>query len=211
MINKIDNLNEKYVVCHKYNGKMRFVHKTHVKPTYYSHRAALFSLVEAEKKVIAMNKDRKKCKFKIQSAGKYFLNDFQLAIDRNHWSDSGTNEIMLTSKPVALEYAIEKKMRIEDHEFMRQGIQTMVEKQLVKLVEEIKYEEMQIEQRILHFNKELKIFKETLEKQKLKNEEVSSKLTNSLKTFLECDLEELYKPYQTKCDVTYKVLFNNKK
>lgn len=193
MINRIDNLNERYVVCNKYNGKLRFVHKQWATPTYDSQYAKLYTLEEATIHVRTLNEKRKKCKFKMEKASKFFLNVFEAAFDAGGWNSSNTYEIILSNKTVALDQAIKNKMKWTEISTFKEQLNNKASSLIQKLNHEV--------------NKQTEELQKTINEVKMH----ITTITNEVDNMNAIDINEFVKPYQTGCDTTYRVLYCDNK
>lgn len=193
MINKIENLNDRYVVCNKYNGKLRFIHKNWVTPTYDVQYARLHTEQEAVTAAMELNKNRKKCKFKIEKASKFFINLFDAHFDTGGWNSDNTCEIIISNKAVSLDEAVANKVKYNN---------------VASFKEQLKQKGATI---IQNLNSQIKKQTEELQKSIAQTNILIETVNHELREIAALDMTEFIKPYQTNCDNTYKVLYSDTK
>src|SRR5271170_5402306 len=112
IINKTTDLNNSYILIKKYNTKTLF----HTESYYGTHGhsrvardAKIFINKElAEEKCSDLNSNRKKLKYRLESAGKYFINNVLLNFSRSSYPHI---KIELIDKIIGLEEAIKIKFK----------------------------------------------------------------------------------------------------
>ena len=89
------NLNDAYVIVKRYNGGVYFKRVDYVTDVkgYPKANCVYYTKESAETKVIQLNTDRSKCKYSVESAGKYFI---------NMYSVSSYSSVIIKNEPVSI-------------------------------------------------------------------------------------------------------------
>lgn len=74
------NINDAYVIVKRYNGGVYFKRVDYVTDVkgYPKSNCIYYTKIEADAKVVQLNTDRSKCKYSVESAGKYFINMYSV-------------------------------------------------------------------------------------------------------------------------------------
>jgi hypothetical protein len=107
MFSRLKNLNDAWVIVSRHNGNVFFKrsqHATRLK-NYPDESCLYYDKYTADKSLEALNATRKKCKFQLENASKYFVNSFET----NSWSGR-----FVLNKPVPIKNVQENKVRIKD-------------------------------------------------------------------------------------------------
>jgi len=89
------NLNDAYVIVKRYNGGVYFKRVDYVTDVkgYPKANCVYYTKESAEAKVLELNTNRSKCKYSVESAGKYFINMYTV----HTW-----NGITIKNEPVSI-------------------------------------------------------------------------------------------------------------
>jgi prefoldin subunit 5 len=89
------NLNDAYVIVKRYNGGVYFKRVDYVTDVkgYPKANCVYYTKESAEAKVLELNTNRSKCKYSVESAGKYFINMYTV---------STYNNIVISNEPVSI-------------------------------------------------------------------------------------------------------------
>ena len=88
MFSKLKNLNNSWVITSRHNGNIFFKRRYYITrlKNYPDEQCLYYDKVSAENELAKLNEVRKKCKFQLENASKYFVNSFAY-----YWNDEITN------------------------------------------------------------------------------------------------------------------------
>jgi hypothetical protein len=183
LVNEAKNLNQGYVIVKKYDGKTYF-HGKYARdfkvPTY---AYLFFDKAKADERANQLNSTRKKCRYTVESATKFFVNDWRVEID---WYN---NKATIKNPAIAIEAVIQNKRGITTPQAFKGKFLELLTKEVAIRNNRAAEEKKRLEERLNELqaqNKELTEFSKKVE------------------TF---DFENFLAPYGTESETTLRVFF----
>jgi hypothetical protein len=195
--NKSRNLNECFVICKKYNGKLYFKGQ-YTRDYKEANSARIFSSKEeVEKELIRINTNRKKIKYFIEPANRHFMNNW--VADFGHWN----RDISFANRPISLAEAVKDNFRLKNISM----IKTFMED---KIVTTFNNKKMELEKEIANLEQKLIDVKARHEQSVSSIKATLATLDGDIKYLQEFDFEGMYKKFETPLETTYRILYETK-
>ena len=190
------NLNDAYVIVKRYNGGVYFKRVDYVTDVkgYPKANCVYYTKESAETKVAQLNMNRSKCKYSVESAGKYFINMYTV---------STYNDIVIKNEPVSIkDFEANRFNRSNLYKTLNEAIEFAKN----KTNESVKHNEYHADNAIKSLPQEIeRITKQANDRHQsyTKSANEYKELVGKLETFKNQDFKE----YETQGDKIARVLY----
>lgn len=195
------NLNESVVIVKRYNGSVYFKRRDYVTDVRsYPTPDCIYSSKElAQSKVENLNSSRKKCKYTIESASKYFINLYIL----NTWGDLTIKNKAVSIKSFQADNYDKRYVYLSIEEAVK-ALKEAYNKNIKTSIQEQANSEIRYKQRLVEMEN---AFQADIRNEK----ERELRATTQLQELTQLNFDEIVKPFETQGDKLVKVLYNKPK
>lgn len=181
IVNNLKDLNKSFVLIKKYNTKTLFYsgRGTH---SYDAANAMLFyTQIEAETKCLELNQTRKKLKYRLENAGKYFINNVQVNFTSTY---NLPVNIELINKVLPIERIISNKLKVSTSDKIKQEITSRIKSH-------IEGEQTNLNNSNRHYNEKIDNLERQIAEHKKQQTDNQTRVETAIANFQALDAEEI--------------------